>query len=394
MKQLRAWVLNTWKPLLIAMAIVLLCGLFLGFRIGSLTHGVSLPEKQYIDGVNSGRQILNEPVYLVHKLPVYVLFKMHIKHAGAYRAVSALFATAMVLSGVFVLKRWYSLRVAVIGGWLMLTAATTLHIARLAIPEATFMLLLPMLAMAVWMRSTQRHNWALVVLSFMTGISLYIPGFFWLIVAFWVWQRKVFWQAIKKMPGGFQVVCGLILIFSILLLALSSIQRPQNLLLAAGFPTHIPSVVQIGKNAVAIPEHFFARGADDAVRNLGRLPLLDVFSTVMFVLGIYSLRFYLSHFRARLLLGSALVLVILIIAGGLPISVLLPIVYLVVAGGIGFILQQWFTVFPRNPIAHIIATTLVSTTVLLTSFYNINHYFIAWPQTPATRQVFNQSLVK
>ncbi|HUP26039.1 MAG TPA: hypothetical protein VM124_00130 [Candidatus Limnocylindrales bacterium] len=394
MKHLRAWVLDTWRPLLAALAVVVVVGILLTFRIGSLTHGASLAEREYINTLQSGRQILNEPIFIVHKLPVYILFKLNIHRIGVYRLVSVFMAASMVVSTYFILKRWYSLRVALLGSWLALSAAATLHIGRLALPEASFLLFMPMVAAIVWMHTTTRPHLALVMLSFLTGFSLYIPGFFWLIVALYIWQRKDFWEAIKTMRGELQLLCGFIIIFCVLPLGLSAIQVPQNLLLAAGLPTHLPSISQIGKNILAVPMQLFIRGLNNPIYNLGRLPLLDVFSTVMIALGAYSLRYNLTHMRTQLVLGGAILFGILIAAGGLPVTVLLPLLYLLAAGGIGFMLQQWFTVFPRNPLARIIATTLVSVTVVMASFYNINRYFIAWPQTPATRQAFNQSLVK
>ncbi len=392
MKQLRKWVLDRWKLLLAALIMAAITGFLLFFRIGVLTHGVSAPEQHYIQSIRSGKQILYEPVFGIHKVPVYVLFKLHIHRVGAYRAISAVFAAVMVLSGFFVLKRWYSLRIAILGTWLLLCSALTLHVGRLATPEASFLLLMPLIAATVWMYTAKNHSLAIVVLSALTGFSLYIPGFFWLFAAVWIWQRKDLWQAIKHMGWVLRILCVLIVLVSAAPLLFASVHSHQNLLVAAGLPLRLPSLAHIGKNILQLPLQLFVRGPKDPVHWLGRLPFLDVFSTVMVILGLYSLRYHVSHVRTQLLLGIAAILSLFIIAGGLPIIPLLPIIYILVAAGVAFMLQQWFTVFPRNPIARGIATSLMSITILLVSFYNLNHYFIAWPHTPATRQVFNQKL--
>jgi hypothetical protein len=115
----------------------------------------------------------------------------------------------------------------------------------------------------------------------------------------------------------------------------------------------------------------------------------------MFVLGVYSMRFHIKLVRVQLLVWSSVVLAVLIALGGpVTITVLMPAVYILIAGGVAFMLQQWLAIFPNNPIAKTTATTLMSVTVLLVSYYHINHYFIAWPQTPETKASFTQTLLK
>ena len=210
-----------------------------------------------------------------------------------------------------------------------------------------------------------------------------------------MWQHKRIWEEIKFVPWWFRTFCGFIILAGLIPLIWASINSPNELLLASGLPNTVPSLKSLLENFIHIPEYLFLRGPNDAVRWLGRLPLLDVFSTAMFILGLYSIRYSLKQHKIRILVGSSIFLSLLIIAGGaVTVTVLMPALYILIAGGVAFLLQQWFTVFPRNPLAHTLATSLVSVSVLLVSFYHISHYFIAWPQTPATKSAFSHSLVK
>ncbi len=61
------------------------------FELGSLTKGVSKAEHDYISSVTSGKKLLDNPVYAVHKIPTYALFKLDVNRVAAYRAISGLF---------------------------------------------------------------------------------------------------------------------------------------------------------------------------------------------------------------------------------------------------------------------------------------------------------------
>lgn len=394
-KQFRLWFLDIWQPLIITLVVGAIVCTILGFRIGSLTNGLSIPEQQYIASVDSGKELLSHPSFLIHKLPTYVFFKLGVERVAYYRLISAAFAAAAVLSSFYVLKRWYTMRIALLGSWLMLTSAWLLHNARLATPEASFLLLMPLLWAAVWMYNTKRRQSAMTALFIISAASFYIPGFLWLVLGAVIWQRKTIYAELKLVSVWFKILAFLGVAIGLAPLIYGASQHTNELLLAAGLPDTLPKLSVITRDLLDIPMNLFLRGPDDPLRWLGRIPLLDIFSSTMLILGIYSLRYHLLLIRAQLLVATAALLTILIAVGGhVTTLALLPIIYLLMAGGIAFMLQQWYVVFPRNPVARSIATTLLSVLVLLVSFYHISHYFIAWPQTPATKSAFGQSLLK
>ncbi len=384
-----------WRPILIFAGVSLVVAGILGFQLGNLNKGVSTAEHTYITSIDSGAKILKDPVYIVHKLPTYTLFKLKVHNIAAYRAISALIATLAIVSCFFILREWYTIRVAIIGSWLFLTSAWVLHIGRMANPEASYLLLMPVLWIVIWLYTTTLRKSALFVLSLFLAICTYIPGFGWLFLIAGIWKHKLLWAELKEIPWWFRLICVFVVMGALLPLFVASIVSPRELLLIAGLPVRLPTWSALVSNMLSIPQMLIINGPNNPTMWLGRLPILDAFSFTMFVLGLYSLRFQLKLVRIQLLASSSIVLALLITLGGLvTITALMPIIYVLIATGIAFMLQQWFIVFPHNPIARTIATTLMSLIVLLVSFYHINHYFIAWPQTPATKTGFSQSLLK
>ncbi len=382
-----------WKPILAFLVVaVIVCGI-LGFRLGSLTGGVSLSERDYIASVDSGRELLQNPTYALHKIPTYLLFKLDIQRIAFYRLVSVIFAALSVVSCFFILREWSTDRIAILGTWLFLTSAWLLHIGRLASPEASYLLILPLVWAAIWLYNTTLRKTALIVLSLLSGMAFYIPGFGVLLVGIAVWQYKKIWSELRQVPWWFRLLCGLIICILLLPLILASIDSTRELLRAVGLPTGMPKLKTIGNNLLNIPEYFLLRGPDDATKWLGRLPLFDAFSTVMMIVGFYSLRNYWRLIRSQMLIVGCIYFGILIGLGGpVAITVLVPIAYIFIALGLTFMLQQWYAVFPHNPIARAIATTLLSLSILLVSFYHVSHYFIAWPESPLTKQTFSHKL--
>jgi uncharacterized protein YqhQ len=113
----------------------------------------------------------------------------------------------------------------------------------------------------------------------------------------------------------------------------------------------------------------------------------------MFLLGTY---FYSTHARAartRLIVVLAGIAWLLVgIIGLNAISLVVPVVYLLLAAGIAYILHQWLKVFPNNPIARGIGIGAIMLVVLLTSVYQTRSYFVAWRYNADTSEVFTTKL--
>lgn len=82
--------------------------------------------------------------------------------------------------------------------------------------------------------------------------------------------------------------------------------------------------------------------------------------------------------------------ILIALGGSLDLSIVMPIVYLWIAAGIAYLLQQWLVVFPRNPIARGIGYGLIIIAVSLSCAYNLRAYFVAYPHDPTNQSVFDE----
>jgi hypothetical protein len=109
----------------------------------------------------------------------------------------------------------------------------------------------------------------------------------------------------------------------------------------------------------------------------------------MFFLGAYL---YLRHARLGRfwLLASVLGLgtVLVALSGAIHITILMPFIYLIAASGVGFMLDRWNKVFPRNLIARGVGYGMVCLAMAAVCLYSFRHYFVAWPQADTTKTVY------
>jgi hypothetical protein len=267
-------------------------------------------------------------------------------------------------------------------------SAWLLHTARLGTPDILLFLLLALASGSVWLKHTDNR----VVLLAGFGLAaalLYIPGLVWFLVLGALWQVKTIFRLFKKHPL-FMGLGSLGMLALISPLAWALYKAPETLKVLAGLPGEAwPKVLDVLNNLAHVPYNLVLRGPADPEHWLGRVPILDAFCVVMFVLGAYL---YWKHWRLTRskTVGAALVLGVVLVSLGGPVtlSILLPFLYILIAAGIGFMLDRWQLVFPRNIIAQALAVSFISVAVILASWYGLRHYFVAWPSVQETKQIF------
>jgi hypothetical protein len=126
---------------------------------------------------------------------------------------------------------------------------------------------------------------------------------------------------------------------------------------------------------------------------VGSLPVLDVAAGGLFLIGMYAYQKNAKLERTKIMLLTAFLGILLGALGQVTIGIFLimPYVYSVIAAGISYVLDEWYGVFPRNPFARSFGLLLVTIVVLISVYYQATRFFVVWPQTPETRQTYNQS---
>lgn len=353
--------------------------------LGSLLKGFSSSEVAAWHSASSLHIIWDNPLNAPFSLLTYV-FELIAPHSlFAVRLAAAMFGLLTSVLFWALLRMWYSTRTAFLGAALFSSSSWFLYTARLGTAGVLWFGLFSLVAAAVWVRKSHRATAWLLCVALGVGL-LYVPGMVWFVALGALWQVRTFgalaWQ--RKWVSMAALLIGAA---GVAPLAWALIRSPHLIKTWLGWPATLPSVVTILKNIGNVPIHILFRGPGLPQHWLGHLPMLDAFSLIMLLLGVYAT---LKQSR-RLAIGFGLLFVpafVLVGLGTVNLSVLAPFTYLLVAGGVHELSGRWLTVFPRNPIARNLGLGLLVAVVGLACAYNIRAYFIAWPQASATETVF------
>ncbi len=366
----------------------------LWWQLGTLVPGMSGPEVLARGSADSIRKIIENPLFLPHKLVQYIFIQLGQTGAFWMRSASALFGVVILVIFFDIIRSWYSQRIALMSSFLLLTSAWFLHYARLGTPQILFACSIGLLWVGMKLRSHSAPRIRTILASILiVGASLYIPGLAWLIIPLLVWQRKLVAKEFSKIPKALAAVTIIAIIVGVAPLAYSLLRHPELLRDWLMIPHHL-AISDWWANLWHMPFWLTLRGPEMPVYWLGRVPLLNSFSLVMLVLGIFVLSRYRQLDRVRAIVGIlALSAVLAVFAGPVALVIALPLLFIVVAAGVALLLQQWFTIFPRNPLARTVGVLMICFVIGLAGYYNLRSYFIAWPRATPTKQVFPREQV-
>jgi 4-amino-4-deoxy-L-arabinose transferase-like glycosyltransferase len=355
-----------------------------------LTGGYSHSELTAFNAGNSWQEILDNPVNAPFSIIAYLISFLHFGEHDILplRIASAVLGLLTLTMFYWLVRHWHGERSAILGTVIFGCSAWFLHTERLGTPEVLLLLLLGLVAGSVWLKRTD-NRWLLPIGFVLIAALLYVPGMIWFLIVGAMWQAKTLWRLFKNHFN--MMIIGLLGLLALITPLVWSIYKaPQTAKVITGLPAEgWPNFIETARRLAQIPNNLFYHGPPDAEQWLGRLPLLDAFSIGMLLLGVYL---YIRHWRLvrSKMVGTSLAVGALLasLGGGVSPIILMPFIYILIATGIGFMLDRWQKVFPRNTIAQAIGVGLISAAVVVASWYGLRHYFVAWPNAPATRQTF------
>lgn len=374
-----------------AVGVITLAALLL-YKLGSLVPGLSTAELQTRASSMSITTIVNHPIYLNYNLVQWVLIHFHKYGVFTTRLVSALIAAICVYLVFYTISKWYTLRVAILGTLLFCTSAWFLHIARFATPSVLYLSVISLIAYGTWIKYTNKHDLALFLGVLLAITLLYVPGMVWYLLLGLIWQRKAVLQLIKS-ASNVTVISSFFLVLLLLPLGWGIYKDHHIINDLLALPRAFPAPLQILKNLLQVPKQLIWYVPSSPETWLDNIPRLNVFLIAMLIVGCYSY-FYRSRLdRSKMLAGTLIVASILVgLNGPTFISLLVVPIYLVIAGGVALMLQRWFKVFPKNPLARSIGIIIIVSVIVLSVAFDLKQYFIAWPNSPATRVTYNKHL--
>lgn len=382
-------VLEYWQPLLEFAVGATGLLVFLCFHLRSSLPGLATTETSSVMASRTVHALLTNPLYLPHKLLQYIITKLGHYGIFASRLPSVFFGLAFVVLFFLLIKRWFDTTVAALSTVLLATSSWFLFTTRIATPDVLYLGLVGVFAIAAWLHTSKQKVVGIGAVGLMIGSLLYTPGFIWFLVAGLLWQRKRLWQLTKDYRGAvwLAIVC---LTVGLVPLLLGLSRKPALLKTYIGLPDNF-SVSAMPHNFLGIFKQLLVHGSSNAVTSLPGVAYLDILTIVMVVLGTYWFVQNRSLDKCKVVLGATVLSLVLVSLGGpVSISLLLPLIYVLAAAGMTYMLRQWQRVFPRNPFAHGLILTLLCLAVFGSVYYQTKQYFTAWPNTPEVRTSFDQ----
>lgn len=402
LKLFRAYTADNWKFSLLIVAITVVLALLLTYKLGSLVGGLSQSEydtKVLLagDGLKLG-EIIREPLFLPYEGLQYLLQFTPFTGPAGIRSIGALFGLLSVLAMFYIFKKWYTLRIAILGSILYATTSWFLHTSRYADQAASYLLLPLLVAAMIALQAKARSGLAMACVLVFGLSALYIPGVILFLLPAVIIKRKVILKALRLQPLWYKLVTGVLGLILLAPLAVmlikplpgsSALANIAQLFGVPGEGLHsVKTMVFTLKDRLA---DIFAYNTSGPMFTPGHLPWLDICTTVLVVIGAVQFARYWRLDRSKLIVVVGLLSLLLIALGG-PVSsvILLPFLFLFAVEGLKWLLEIWLDVFPRNPFARGFAVVIICILTLSVSFYQINKYFFAWGKAPETRQVFNK----
>jgi hypothetical protein len=386
------WVKNfVWRRHSVYAMIV--CGivLFLLFHLSVIPAQVADYEITTYKSTQDISSIVDNPLYLPYKA-VALAGHYFSDSVRALRAISILFFGVCIVGLYRVLKRWHSDKIALLTTILFASNATVLAIARLASPLVLLFSWSLFIAILLWIQHGKSRRVAPLSLAIIGGLLLYIPGapYFFLLL-FILFARKVR-QALRKIkPSALYVSVVVVLLFATPLVFsfIGDTTLIRDWLL-------LPDIInwsEVPRNILRVPSAFIYRAPVQPLLTIGRLPIFDVASGGLFLLGLYAYQKYMTLERTKVMLLTGVLAIVLGALGQVTLAfvIVLPFTYAVIAAGVSFLLDEWYKVFPKNPFARSFGLLLVVLTLLMSVYYQTTRFLTVWPQTPETREVYDKS---
>jgi hypothetical protein len=362
-------------------------------KLDSLVPGLSSMEVSQYGSSAMAKTILENPLYLPQKVLQLTGYLLGLDPVIALRGASTILGILTLFALYYVLKTWYSRRVAIFGAILLLSSDWFLHIVRHGSTAASYLSLMLALSCIVWIQKSRASTLSILIGTAVVIALLYTPGMVWFVAPLVLWRAKWILGKLRVQKPTIIALCIVSGLLALAPLALALVSHPEIVRVYLGFPETWPSVITIIKQITAVPFHIFVKSPPGYEYHLATLAYVGWFIGALFTIGIYAYFFQRKLDRTVLLSYILAVGTILIgLGGNVHIALLLPFIILVAAGGLALMLQQWFTVFPRNPFARNVGTVLMLLALGTASFYGINKYYVAWSNAPETKRLFQHKL--
>ena len=362
---------------------------YITFRLSTLTGGMSAREISYINSTKSFSPLSSFVIFGPYNLIQYASTHLFSHSIFVYRMISVLVGLSFGILFYKLIKCKYGLLTAVISTFLAVTSAWFLHVTRSSTADVLFLAVILLFIFKDYLHKSKDVNKIFLLAVTISCIFLYVPGLIWFSILGIIWQRKILLALVGKIDIKSFLLIGLWSILLITPIIISSVLHPSTLLNLIGVPNVIPSPLTVAKNFALIPYNILLHMPKNSGIWLGTLPFLDLFSSAMFLIGVYKIIYDWKQEYSKILTITFIIGAIIYSFNGIQyFTIMYPIIYLLIASGIASVIKRWFFVFPRNPIPRIFGSSLLIMAVMIVFVYQTRSYFVAWPNHIQTRILY------
>ncbi len=367
------------------------------WRLVSLTNGrISSNEaitKHLLFVDSSWNKILSN-IYGPYYLLLHISFT--INHSiWAFRIASVVTGLLCAIALYWMISLWHGYKIATLALLMLLTNLGFLALARQASPIISQLLMLTTLVIATVLLRTKKNIKAIIFLVCAVGFSLYVPGGIWFAITALILTITQIREIVASKPIINKMLLPMITIVLALPILFHLVTNYSSTLIKNWLGYGLGSHGQLNSffsNFIHTPLNLFIYSDLSPSFGIKHIPLIPIsFSLIILIGTIYYIRRIKNwHWRNILIF----ILLSWIISGFGVISsiVSLPLLDIAFATGLAYMLKEWYQVFPRNHLVRFIGLALITTVVLLTSFYSGRSYFVAWAYNPNVTSMFSRKL--
>lgn len=349
----------------------------------SATHSYAL----HFDSIFKG-DIVNLPYRALQKTSI-MLFGLT---AYAIKLPSIIIGAFLALLLILLLNRWFKNNVAVFASTLAVLSASFLYLAGSGTP---LIMLVFWPTLLLWLGSkiqgvTKPKPFYCFVFAFMLLFSIFTPYLMYLaifIVLFALLHPHLRFT-IKTLPTVPLVITILIILGGLAAIVMSTIINPNiiaELLLAKNF-----SFNNFFNNLQTAFLPFFAWNT--TLESAFLSPFIGLASVALAIIGLMSTA--KGFFASRNSIATCLIIFTIVLAGLEPesaILILLPMAILI-AHGLRYVLDKWYSLFPENPYARVSAVFPIGLFLGVMIYGGITHFIYGYRYIPLVANEFNNDL--
>jgi hypothetical protein len=246
------------------------------------------------------------------------------------------------------------------------------------------------MAAYAWLIKTEDHkNIAWLVLAFLAGLFIYVPGLVWWLAAAIILGRRKLSSAIAEIPT-WVIALGAALFTAMLVPAAISITKDWHVLEDfALIPRHFAPPLEIVKRIGWMISALAVKTPYHSLLIIGRVPFLDIIQLALLAFGAYAMSVAARGKSLALVATIAFATIVAALNANLYLLALgLPAIAVFMAAGLRYLYIEWRGIFPRNPIPKSLALALMIALVSVQCIYGLSYGLLAWPHAPSTKTAY------